>query len=270
MSDEQAEKDVWTEGRYRNELLEAILKRINWPGEYVTRQPDSREPDGAEAGNTFAARAVATLFDTAEPEASSPIRTIDLPAELLDAARQLRHDADEAFEQATGHQNRTGDADTKGDAIADRFGFLANVVQDAAAIVTAPAKMLATLMRDRDSWQKLCQETQEMLALTEAALGVSQAANVELVEGQSKLIGLLERVAVAVDGSNTAPLIDRLYAEWMRSDKLEDSGDAKMAELIRVVIGDVLPEIHATLNQVTAIETNAEGRLTVATPEQAP
>lgn len=213
MSDEQAEKDAWSESRFRGSIIEQIEERILSPGDHV-------EFSDTDSDAQWRARAVAALFETAEPAAGSKLRTIDLPAELVAAAKELRNAADDAVQD---HEQEA----------ADRLGFLANCVEDTSHLIVEPARMLQTLIHDRDQWQVLEKQAEEMLALTEAALGVSQKSNVALAEGQSKLIELLECVA-----------------RWC--DRHGDPGFA------------FLPDIHAVLNQVTAIETDAAGRLSVA------
>lgn len=239
-----------------SELLDEIQKRITDPHHYVSMT----EGDGPTL-QLDRARAVAALFQTADPEASSKLKRLDIGAELLDAARELRERAED--------QVRVADCIDYHEQIRERalvrshrLGFLANVVQETESIIRSPARMLQILMRDRDTWQQLQQQQAEMLGLTEAALGVSQAANLELVEGQSKLIGLLERVARAdanwLDERTTPmPETDGVILETVRRWR-RPNGEACPS------IADIMPEIHATLNQVTAIETSAEGRLQVA------
>lgn len=242
-------------------LAHEIWLRIAQPSVFVgdRRTLLSEEPAYAETEGQWQARAVAALFDTAEPAADSKLRTIDLPAELEAAAKELRDYAATFLEGEFPSQRA-----------ADRAGFLANCVEETSHLIVEPARMLSVLMHDRDQWQTLKRQAEEQLAVTEAALAVSQKSNVALAEGQSKLIGLLERVARQFDppmelhvgkvADDAAMMIDGIVPLGTFTYRVA----TEIQKVIDAHAPECLPDIYAVLSQVTAIETDAAGRLSVA------
>lgn len=235
-------------------LVEEIRLRLDQPANFIA--VDDSDYTGAQA------RAVVALFETAEPAADSKLRTIDLPKELVDGAGYLRADAET-------HLSR-GDQ-----LVANRLGFLANVIEDVSHLIVEPAHVVSVLMHDRDQWQTLERQAEEQLAVTEAALAVSQKSNVALAEGQSKLIGLLERVArhfesnqwrceegAGVGGTET--MYQLIFPNGRAVALLRSETFVKTAMEEHNAAPDFITDIHAVLSQVTAIETDAAGRLSVA------
>lgn len=236
-------------------LLDEIRKRLMAPEKYMPSASEEEPP--LMSYQELQASAVATLFETAEPAADSKLREIDLPAELVEAARMLREEAEACVER--GEQPA-----------ADRIGFLANVVQDVSNLIENPATMLMAIARDRDLWRAAYQSQAEILQLTEAGLGVSQASGLSLAEGQNELVSLLERVARADEGwrdwgqerpKSGAKVITR------STRTVDEVGWAETCEWKPAEVESlsaIMPEIKAVLNQVTVLEKDADGRLVVA------
>lgn len=168
-------------------------------GKAVGLQPDDNFEDGPKR-----ARALAQMVRKWETlavdralmlaQGDTPEEEIDIPGgevknrpgwnDLLDFAAEQLYDARKGFEQAA-----------DGGMFAEKCGKAAQALLEIKVMLDNPMKTIRAIAKDRDLWQMKSGAIEEKLAYTEAALGQSQDAVVDLAKGHDRLIKLLERHA---------------------------------------------------------------------------